>query len=402
MKQASTGFSHNLNSQAGAEEASAKALTKLGVLQTDPAAFVAYIFAGGKHDLDIVLEASKGALPKNTRIVGGNTIGVVTEDSLKYDSDEIGILLLKESGELKVHLFFQDHLDTLGETEVGHKLGDQILKQQQKEKMTALLVCYDSIKKSRKEGAPELYHASYLFKGISDRLNQWPDTSGMGMFSDNEQNQCKAIYLNQTYRHGAWVTGFSGKVRSDTIVMHGCLPSGGNLKVTESKGPHILKIDGRPAVEPVGELLGPDGVERILEFPLMLTFGIETPSGQYITRLAVHADRASGALTMFEPIPEGSVLTLMSRALDFQYMEQQMETLLGKIKGRTPLFATYINCGGRAKMFSGTPTEEAAEVQRVIGSKMPLFGLYTGVEIAVLENKPIALDLSGILTVFSV
>ena len=56
--------------------------------------------------------------------------------------------------------------------------------------------------------------------------------------------------------------------------------------------------------------------------------------------------------------------------------------LLGRLAGRKPFFALYIDCAGRASAYCGSDGEEAAEVQRVLGREIPLLGIYCGVEIA--------------------
>lgn len=49
----------------------------------------------------------------------------------------------------------------------------------------------------------------------------------------------------------------------------------------------------------------------------------------------------------------------------------------------------------------GSEGEEGAEIQKVIGSAMPLLGIYTGVELGAVSGQQQALDWSGVLCVFS-
>jgi small ligand-binding sensory domain FIST len=91
----------------------------------------------------------------------------------------------------------------------------------------------------------------------------------------------------------------------------------------------------------------------------------------------------------------------MRRSLDFAYIRKRAEDILGRIGDRKPFFALYIDCAGRASAYCGTEREEAEEVQKVIGSKMPLLGVYSGVEIAKVGKGMQALDWTGVLCVFS-
>jgi hypothetical protein len=66
------------------------------------------------------------------------------------------------------------------------------------------------------------------------------------------------------------------------------------------------------------------------------------------------------------------------------------------------VFAQYIDCLGRASAYCGSEREEAAVIQEVLGARMPLLGLYTGVEIAPVGATPQqALDWTGVLWVLS-
>ena len=113
-------------------------------------------------------------------------------------------------------------------------------------------------------------------------------------------------------------------------------------------------------------------------------------------------DRDRGGLIMFEPdLKEGSEVQLMQRSFDFSYIRQRAEDILNRVKGRNPIFALYIDCAGRASAYSGTEGEEAEEVQKIIGPKMPLLGMFSGVEIAKVGMDMQALDWTGVLCVFS-
>ena len=75
--------------------------------------------------------------------------------------------------------------------------------------------------------------------------------------------------------------------------------------------------------------------------------------------------------------------------------------ILYSLGNRKPLFAFYISCLGRVKKFLGTEKEESDEIRNVIGTKMPLIGIYSGVEIARIRDDVLPLDWTGVLCVFS-
>ncbi|MCK4699781.1 MAG: FIST C-terminal domain-containing protein, partial [Bacteroidales bacterium] len=128
----------------------------------------------------------------------------------------------------------------------------------------------------------------------------------------------------------------------------------------------------------------------------------EFKEDEYASRLCMAIDKERGGLVMFEnDLTAGSEVQLMRRAIDVVYVGQRSEELLKRIGDRKPIFAVYINCAGRAKTYSGTEREDGEEVQRVIGSRMPLLGMYSGVEIAKVGDDMHALDWTGVLCLFS-
>jgi hypothetical protein len=65
-------------------------------------------------------------------------------------------------------------------------------------------------------------------------------------------------------------------------------------------------------------------------------------------------------------------------------------------------FGFYIDCAGRTATYSNTLTEEAAEVQQVFNRYgCPLFGFYSGVEVAPFLNRSRGLDWTGVLIVLA-
>ena len=83
---------------------------------------------------------------------------------------------------------------------------------------------------------------------------------------------------------------------------------------------------------------------------------------------------------------------------------ENCENLMAKIRAdhKKALFGIYIDCGGRTAAYSNIETEEAAEVQKVFNRyNTPLFGFYSGVEIAPFFGKSSGLDWTGVLMVMA-
>jgi small ligand-binding sensory domain FIST len=64
------------------------------------------------------------------------------------------------------------------------------------------------------------------------------------------------------------------------------------------------------------------------------------------------------------------------------------------------LLGLYIDCLGRVSGFSGFPEEESLVVVDALEG-LPFFGVFSGVEIANVGSKVMALDWTGVLCIFS-
>jgi hypothetical protein len=171
----------------------------------------------------------------------------------------------------------------------------------------------------------------------------------------------------------------------------------------------VLEIDGKPALDRIAELLGPKADRGPEQYPLWVTLGVnrgakygEYREDDYQNRLCMAVDMQHRALIMFEPdLAPGTEFQLMRRSLDFAYMRRQVAVLESRLGGRTPFFALYIDCTGRAGAVSGTAHEDAVEIQATVGARVPLLGVYGGLEIARVGGAPQALQWTGVLCLFS-
>jgi diguanylate cyclase (GGDEF)-like protein len=104
---------------------------------------------------------------------------------------------------------------------------------------------------------------------------------------------------------------------------------------------------------------------------------------------------------MFEPdMVEGTEFQLMLRSSDLEYMRPRFESAFQKLNGRKPVFAIYIDCAGRCAGYSGADAEDALVLQEVVGDRVPVLGIYTGVEIAPFAGHPRGLDWTGVFCLF--
>jgi hypothetical protein len=397
------GFSENPESKDTGSEAARAAMAQAGISRCD----LAIVYSTSRHDPPQLRDGVRSVIGPTARLIGGYAIGIITKDELAYEGYQVGVAVMS-SDSVEVDMFIEKGLPD-NEFNVGIGLGRQI-KSKDYTGTPNILLMYDSLKERPPEGTVfDLNLATPLIEGMGQALETWPPAAGVGMIGDWQGNPTYQWFDDRIERHTAMALVLSGGVRMDTIIMHGCRPSGRYHTITRAEGNVVLEIDGKPAVDAIAELLGPDSYKSWEDYPFFVTLGVnkgdkfgEFREEEYANRLVMGVDRDRGGLIMFEPdLKEGFEVQLMRRSIDFDYVRERSEDLLDRIGDRHPFFALYIDCAGRASAFCGTEGEEAQEVQKAIGSKMPLLGMYSGVEIAKVGGDVQALDWTGVLCVFS-
>ena len=398
---AGVGYSENSSSgQAGAEVARA-ALADGGLDHCD----LVLVYATEKHDPAQLRDGIRSVVGPKARLIGGYSMGIITNDRLGYAGYQVELAAIA-SDTMRVDMFIETGLVDR-EREVGVVLGEQIKSQRYKGDPNLLLM-YDSVKRSAAEGLA-LNLATPLIAGVTQALGTWPPAAGVGMMGSMQWNPTYQWFDDRIEQRSAMALVLSGGVRLDTIIMHGCRPAGGYHTITRAEGPAVIEIDGKPALEVISQLLGPESDKDWEDFPLFVTLGVNKGDKfgpfreeDYANRLVMAVDKERGALIMFEDdLRAGYDVQLMRRSIDFAYVGRRANDLLARVGDRTPFFALYIDCAGRASAYCGTEREEAEEVQRVMRSRMPLLGMYSGVEIAKVGPDMQALDWTGVLCVFS-
>jgi hypothetical protein len=398
---AGSGYSENPNSKEAGVEAARAAMAEAGLDSCD----LVITFCTEKHDPVQFRDGVRSVVGPGARLIGGYAMGAITKDQLGYLGFQVGVAVLS-SDTMQVDMFIEKGLPD-NEYNVGRALGEQIASKEYKGEPNILLF-YDSVKHPLEEGVA-LNTATPLIQGLSESIRKWPPLAGAGLFGGVSWNRTYQWLDDQMEQGSAMALVLSGGVRMDTIVMHGCKPSGAYHTVTKADDNVVLEIDGRRALDFVSEQLGPNSTVTADDYPFFITLGIndgdkfgEYKEDEYVNRLTMAVDKERGGLVMFEAdLQAGSEIQMMRRSVDHEYVRERSQELLQQLGEREPVFAFYIDCGGRASLVSGIEPEEAISVQEVIGNKMPLFGFYSGVEVAKVKNNIRALDWSGILCVFS-
>jgi hypothetical protein len=362
------------------------------------------LFSTGKHDPARLSAGVREVVGPGARLMGGYAVGIITHDFLSYDGSEVGIAVFS-SDTAKVDMFLETGLND-NEAATGEALGRQIASAGVPEDASILLF-YDTV--NLVSGTFKMNMATPIVQGMSRCIGSWPSVAGMGMIGDMQLQPTWQWFDDRVEQQSAMALMLSGGIRMDTVILHGCRPASGYRTITKTDGAVVLEIDGRPALEVIAEMLGPDVGLSWEDYAFFVTLGVnrgekfgEYREEDYANRLCIGVDTERQGMVMFEnDLEPGMEVQIMRRSLDFQYIGERVKRLLAMADGRKPLFAYYIDCAGRAAAYSGLDEEEAVEVQKALPAEIPLLGVYSGVELAKVGGHVQALDWTGVLCLFS-
>jgi len=344
----------------------------------------------------------------DTPVIGGSTIGIITNDDLSYTGYPSGVALFQLDG-IECQIVVVGDLNK-DEKLAGQKLSKKLSRTQEDRLM---LMFYDSIKVPASPISPPAMNASpSLIEGIESIFPNVP-IIGAGVIGDHQFSSTKQFCGSNVCEQSVVGALLSGDFDVYHCVTHGCSPVDGIYrKITKMQGSVIYELDGRPIVEIIDESYGDKSWRG--QHPLnLLTIGVnygesfQYQEGEYINRLITGILPDGSGIGIFEPdLEQGMEIQFMLRDgnVMIESARTNSESLMKDIHddGKTPVFGLYIDCAGRAAEQSNTETEEAAEVQQVMNRyNTPLLGFYSGVEVAPILGKSRGLDWTGVLMVLA-
>lgn len=394
------GYSDNPDTAAAGRQAARDALEKAGRKQRCD---LVLLFSTARHDPEVLRNAVVSVVGMETSIIGGGSVGAISNDKFGYAGDQM-ILAAIWLDDVRCDLLVEEGLAE-SETETGKRLGERLAALGVTRESSVLLF-YDAI--FRTENAVRLLMATPLLEGVENKLGFLPDLIGAGLQGDFVLAPTKQWTGSGMTEHSALALFFSGNVQIDSVIMHGCRPVTGYYTVTKADKQTILEINGRPALPFLENLFG--GAIPADAFPFFLILGVnqgekwgEFDENSYANRLCLAVDKERDGIVMFEPdMVAGTNFQIMYRSLELDYMPPRIEKIFEALGDREPVMGIYINCAGRAAGYGGLDMEDALIVQKVVADRVPLLGIYTGVEVASVEGRPRGLDWTGVFCLFSV
>ncbi len=394
-------YSTNPNSGDAGREMAKDAMRSSGAYK----AGLALVFASTEHDSESLLNGVKSVVGTKCIIAGGTSTGVITNDYLGYEGFHAGIMVVSdEQTEFRTEVVENINCD---EYNAGKKLGRRLTFLNSVDN-PALLLIYDGIRNPPTK--MNLFNeATPILRGMEEELGKLPPMAGVGVLVGMNMKKTEVWDNQKAYRDSLLSLVLNGSIRLDTTIMHGCKPASDYHTITKASGNLVLEVDNRPALEVAADYMGNTTQYDWKNSMFFITLGVNRGEKygpfreeEYVNRMVTGVDRETGAISLVEgDLREGDEFQFMRRSIETDMISVQAGQLLDSLRGRVPLFALYISCLGRVKKLFGTEKEEAEEIQATIGSRMPLLGIYSGVEIAKVKEKVMPLDWTGVLCVFS-
>ena len=200
-----------------------------------------------------ISEGLQSVVGKEVPIVGGSTIGIITNDHLSYEDFPAGAAII-ESKTLQHTVASAGHLNE-NEKPTGQRLAEKLNGPSDGH---LLLMFYDSIKTKPTAKTPPVLNASApLIQGIEEGLELNVPIIGAGVVGDYEFSDTRQFcgsYVGNQCVVGALL---SGDFTPYFTVMHGCVPKDGIYHtVTHIDGSILYEVDGKPIVDMIDEQYG--------------------------------------------------------------------------------------------------------------------------------------------------
>ena len=366
----------------------------------------AMAFAGGRLDPGEVLSGLRSQLGE-IDIIGGSAVGAITQNLSEYSGYECVVALFPSSIPTATILAETD-LDK-GEFEGGRRLGAKLKEITQAG--SDVFLFYDSIRSSP---PPVLNTASRLIDGIYKSLgDKQLNIVGAGLVSDFQLTGSYIFDGHQYQKQAVVAAVLPPELSVHTTIMHGCMPISSFKEITKVDGPVIYEIDGKPAFDVLNDIFGDkNGNPLEDELSLIMTLGKKygdqmAPYDEsvYVNRLIVSTNPDDGSVMLFEAdFSQGNQIQIMTRdnKLMLESVRTRSKELLQSVNSSDTVGGFYIDCAGRSSAFTGTEMEDAEILQKQWNADIPLFGFYSGVELAPLLGRTRPLDWTGVLNLFTV
>jgi hypothetical protein len=367
-------MSHHRNPKVAGREAAERALAVAGIERPD---FV-LMFASVGYEQRALLDAVRGATG-GAPLVGGSGEGIIAGAEADESNFSVAVMAIV-SDELRFKNAIASGLNADSES-VGRTIARELAREVQPDSL-GLIMLGDGLSLNFDRFAGGLERELQL-----DRM--LPLFGGTS--ADNWELKRTYQYCNdQITSDGVACVLLSGSARLAWAVNHGCLPIGGERKVTRCSSNIIYEIDGKPVLDVLKEYLVGDEIDNWSQAVVNLCMGFKAPDqmkdyDEYLIRFMPARDDKAGSITISTEVSEGDSIWMTRR--DHEKISAGITRIGDEIKAaigdRVPKMVFQFDCAGRGKVVfrDQQKTQLLTMLQQKLPPDVPWMGLYTYGEI---------------------
>src|SRR5215203_3686119 len=325
---AGVGMSQHHNPSVAGCEAAEQALEKAGVSQPDFVLMFGSIGYDQRSLVQVVREATGGA-----PLSGCSAEGTIDGDNADESNFSVVVTAIS-SDEVRWHNGIATGLedDSRG---VGKRVAKDLLPH-----LSIDTIGLFFFPDGRSDFGVAMGNLDDLFAGLEENLPSERFLPLWGGGANNNFNMGEPTYQycdDEVISGGVSYALLSGEAQAGWAISHGCIPIGGERKVTRSKGNVIHEIDGKPAVEVLKEYLPEHALaddRDWMDYANSLALCFKAPSymkdEEYVVRGVPAVKMADGSITVQTEVPEGTSIWFSSRdkekiATGLDRMSQQIK-----------------------------------------------------------------------------
>src|SRR5690606_18896962 len=173
------------------------------------------LFATPTHDAQMLIKGMRSVIGDRPAIIGGTTIGVVTNEFLSYNGVMAGAGFISAQDDFFIINTEESIKDR--EFEAGNNLGKKLNKNL--DNGSSFLLLYDCMKFTHDESDQMLFNLSTpILQGVLSQIKQWPaNVAGVGVIGDmTGASPCAIWATDYISRHGLASITISGSLKMQT------------------------------------------------------------------------------------------------------------------------------------------------------------------------------------------
>ncbi len=365
-----TGFSNKNNASEAAQEAAfqARVQTKQHFIN------LAFVFTTIHYSPLETLNAVRQTL-NHPDLIGCSTAGIILAEStelrgigvIAIASDEITFTLSS------VNDIAPEHMRLAGEHLARSAANDFGAHQR-----ATMFLFSDGLQKNNSD----------LISGAQSVMGNAFPIVGAGSIDDFRFRQTFQYYQDQPLTRSAVALLMGGKMHVSIGSYHGWKPLGKPRIIDEAEGSVIKKIDGKAAALIYREYFGDDA--RLLQAKKLARMTILYPLGIYIEQdkdyliRNIVEIRDDGCIVCQGDVPRGGEVHLMIGNEDFckEAAAEAAKAVFETLNKKQPKLVIIFESLARQKLLGRGAIQEVHEIRKILGSGVPLLGIYTYGQIA--------------------